>query len=137
MTSASSETKVERVADPAPGAEGVDANCAPVHVSAGRDPWGIADFDAINVNTKVVTVRMNKVIGQLQGIQKMVEKDRYCVDILIQLSSVVGALHKIEDLVMKQHMEHCVAEAMASGHEDWKEEKINEVINIVTRFRKR
>ena len=86
---------------------------------------------------KEVGVRMNKVIGQLQGIQKMVEADRYCVDILIQLSSAVGALSKIEDLVMKQHLEHRVAEAMASGREEEKEEKIEEVLDVISRFRRR
>jgi DNA-binding FrmR family transcriptional regulator len=86
---------------------------------------------------KDVTVRMNKIVGQLQGIHKMVEEDRYCVDILIQLSSVIGALSKIEDLVMRQHLEHCVAEAMGSGREEDKEEKINEVMDVISRFRKR
>jgi DNA-binding FrmR family transcriptional regulator len=86
---------------------------------------------------KEVGVRMNKVIGQLQGIQKMVENDRYCVDILIQLSSAVGALSKIEDLVMRQHLGHCVAEAMASGRDEEKEEKISEVMDVIARFRRR
>ncbi len=86
---------------------------------------------------KEVAVRMNKVVGQLQGIQKMVEEDRYCVDILIQLSSAVGALSRIEDLVMRQHLEHCVAEAMASGKEKEKEKKIDEVMEVVSRFRRR
>ncbi len=90
-----------------------------------------------HVIAKEVAVRMNKVIGQLQGIQKMVENDRYCVDILIQLSSVAGALSKIEDLVMKQHLEHCVAEAMASGDKEEKEEKINEMLEVFSRFRRR
>lgn len=86
---------------------------------------------------KEVAGRMNKVIGQLQGIQKMVENDRYCVDILIQLSSVVGGLSRIEDLVMRQHLEHCVAEAMASGVDEEKEKKIDEVMGVISRFRKR
>jgi DNA-binding FrmR family transcriptional regulator len=90
-----------------------------------------------HVIAKEVAVRMNKVIGQLQGIQKMVENDRYCVDILIQLSSVAGALSKIEDLVMKQHLEHCVAEAMASGDKEEKEKKINEMLEVFSRFRRR
>lgn len=86
---------------------------------------------------KKVSVRMNKVIGQLQGIQRMVENDRYCVDILIQLSSAVGAISKIEDLVMKQHLEHCVAGAMTSGSDEEKDEKIEEVMDVIARFRRR
>ena len=66
----------------------------------------------------------------------MVEEDRYCVDILTQTASVIAALRGVEDLVMEQHLLTCVADAMRSDDETGKQEKIAEVMDVISRFRK-
>ena len=80
--------------------------------------------------------RLRRIEGQIRGIQKMLDEDRYCVDILTQTSAVVAALHGVEDLVMENHLNTCVAEAMKSDNPDEKAEKVDEVMGVITKFRK-
>ncbi len=80
--------------------------------------------------------RLRRIEGQVRGIQRMLEEGRYCVDILTQTSAVVAALHGVEDLVMENHLNTCVAEAMKSDDPAEKAEKVEEVMNVITKFRK-
>jgi DNA-binding FrmR family transcriptional regulator len=80
--------------------------------------------------------RLKRIEGQIRGIQKMVEEDRYCIEILTQLTSVVAALKGVEEVIMEKHLETCVAEAMQFGSEREKQEKINEIMNILSKFRR-
>jgi len=80
--------------------------------------------------------RLRRIEGQVRGIQKMLEEDRYCVDILTQISAVVSALHAVEDLVMVNHLNTCVADAMKSNDPDEKSEKVDEVMSVISKFRK-
>jgi len=80
--------------------------------------------------------RLKRIEGQIRGIQKMVEEDRYCIDILTQLTSVAAALKGVEDMVMEQHLGTCVAEAMRSGSEQEKQTKIDEIMDILSKFRR-
>ena len=80
--------------------------------------------------------RLRRIEGQIRGIQKMLEEDRYCVDILTQTSAVVAALHGVEDLVMENHLNTCVAEAMRRDDPDAKADKVDEVMDVITKFRK-
>ncbi|HUX14177.1 MAG TPA: metal-sensitive transcriptional regulator [Spirochaetia bacterium] len=80
--------------------------------------------------------RLRRIEGQIRGIHKMLEDDRYCVDILTQTSAVIAALHGVEDLVMENHLNTCVAEAMRSDDPERKREKIDEVMTVITKFRK-
>ena len=84
---------------------------------------------------KAVT-RLRRIEGQIRGIQKMLEDDRYCIDILTQTSAVVAALHGVEDLVMENHLNMCVAEAMRSNDPEQKRVKVDEVMEVITKFRK-
>ena len=59
--------------------------------------------------------RLRRIEGQVQGLQRMVEADAYCVDILLQVSAVQGALEQVQKLLLGRHIESCVAEAMRSG----------------------
>ena len=61
--------------------------------------------------------RLKRVEGQIRGIQKMVEEDRYCVDILVQLSAVQSALKNTGLTITERHMKHCVTDAINSGRE--------------------
>lgn len=80
--------------------------------------------------------RLRRIEGQVRGIQKMVEQDRYCVDILTQTSAVIAALHGVEDLVMENHLNTCVADAMKSDDPNQKAEKIDEMMTVISKFRK-
>lgn len=83
-----------------------------------------------------VAARLGRIEGQIRGIRKMVEEDRYCVDVLTQTRAVVAALRGVEDLVMKTHLDTCVTDAMKSNDPSAQQEKIVEVMNVVTRFRR-
>jgi len=80
--------------------------------------------------------RLKRIEGQIRGLQKMVNNDRYCIDILAQTASVVSALKGVEDLVMENHLQTCVADAMKSNDHENKQQKIDEVMNVLSKFRK-
>lgn len=80
-------------------------------------------------------VSLNKIEGQVRGIRRMIEEKKYCVDIITQISSVVGALRSVENQVFKKHIEGCVVNALKGKSESEKKEKISEVIDLVCRLR--
>lgn len=79
-------------------------------------------------------IRLKRIEGQIRGVQKMIENRRYCVDIITQLQSISAAIAGVQKLILKKHLEHCVTEAMRSGREDDKREKIEEIITILRNF---
>jgi DNA-binding FrmR family transcriptional regulator len=79
---------------------------------------------------------LKKIEGQIRGIQKMIEHKRYCVDILTQLYSIVGAILRVEDNIFRKHIEGCVAQALKSKSTLDKQKKIDEVMKLVRRFRR-
>ncbi len=78
--------------------------------------------------------RLRRVVGQVAGIQRMVEEDRYCVDVLIQVAAVRGALDQIGKLVLAQHVETCVADAFAGGSVRERKKKLDELLDVFSRF---
>ncbi|HOE85380.1 MAG TPA: metal-sensitive transcriptional regulator [Sphaerochaeta sp.] len=85
---------------------------------------------------KKADVRLARIEGQVRGIRTMVENGRYCVDILLQLSAVISALKKVEDLVMENHLNTCVVDAFQSDDESQRSEKIREVMDVMATFRR-
>ncbi len=81
-------------------------------------------------------VPLKRIEGQIRGIQKMIEEKRYCIDILTQLSSVVGAIMRVEENILNRHLDGCVRGSFLKGSRDDKEAKINEVIEVLQKFRK-
>lgn len=81
-----------------------------------------------------VLLRLKKVAGQVAGIQRMVEDDRYCVDILHQIAAVEGALDRVGHLVLGAHVETCVAGALESGRPRERREKLDELMEVFARF---
>jgi len=79
---------------------------------------------------------LKKIEGQVRGVQRMIEGRRYCVDIITQLHSIIGALHRVENEVFKKHVDGCVVSALKGKSEIEKQKKINEVVELVSRFRK-
>ncbi len=85
---------------------------------------------------KIVDSRLARIEGQVKGLRKMVEMDRYCIDILTQTSAVVSALKSVEEIVMEHHLHSCVAHAMQQDDPQEKQVKIEEVMEVISRFRK-
>jgi len=79
-------------------------------------------------------VRLRRIEGQVGGLVRMVEEERYCVDILTQLRAVRAALKRVEDAVVRTHVEHCVAQAARSGSEAGRRTKIDELLDVLGRF---
>ncbi len=85
---------------------------------------------------KDVTTRLKKIEGQIRGIHKMVDENRYCIDILSQTRAVVAAIRKVEDLIMFQHLHSCVVDSMRSDNEADKNKKIDEIMELLSKHRK-
>lgn len=84
---------------------------------------------------KSILTRLRKMEGQIKGIERMVEEDRYCVDVLNQLSSVIAASQKVAAIIMKDHIKGCVREALT--RDEHSDEYINELVGVVEQFNKR
>ena len=83
------------------------------------------------VNRKA-QLRLNRIEGQVRGLQRMVEEEKYCVDILTQISAVRAALKSTGMLILKRHVETCVADALEAGGAD-RAAIINELINVMSK----
>jgi CsoR family transcriptional regulator, copper-sensing transcriptional repressor len=79
---------------------------------------------------------LKKIEGQVRGIQRMIQEKRYCVDIITQIHSIIGALYRVENEVFKKHIDGCVVNAFKGKSEVDKQKKIDEIIELVSRFRK-
>ncbi len=79
-------------------------------------------------------VRLRKIEGQVKGIQKMIMDDRYCIDILVQIRSIKSALMKVEENILKKHILTCVTGAVRSGSDGEVNAKVNELMDIISRF---
>ncbi|WP_027574777.1 metal-sensitive transcriptional regulator [Bradyrhizobium sp. WSM1743] len=77
--------------------------------------------------------RLGRIEGQVRGLSKMVEKDRYCIDIVTQISAVRAALRRVEEEILKDHVAHCVEHAIASGDKADQREKIAELMAVIGR----
>ncbi len=76
--------------------------------------------------------RLRRIEGQVRGVQRMVEEEAYCIDILTQISSYIAASEKVASLVLRDHMDHCVREAITDNEKA--DEKIAELAEAVERF---
>lgn len=81
-----------------------------------------------------ITTRLLRIEGQVRGVRDMLAEDRYCVDVLTQTRAVAAALRKVEDLVMRNHLNTCVSDAITSNDPRAKREKLDEVMEVISRF---
>jgi DNA-binding FrmR family transcriptional regulator len=79
--------------------------------------------------------RLGRIEGQVRGIARMIESERYCIDIMTQISAVQAALRKVEDELLKNHVSHCVEHAIQSGDTDDQRRKVSELIEVLERRR--
>ena len=80
-----------------------------------------------------VQKRLNRIEGQVRGLFRMVEEDRYCIDIVTQISAVRAALRRAEEEILRDHVGHCVEHAIASGNKHEQRKKVAEIIDVLGR----
>ena len=78
-------------------------------------------------------LRLRRVEGQVRGVQKMVEEDRYCPDVLVQMSAIHESLRAVERILMKDHLQHCATEALRSGDDKQAQRTYNELTELFYR----
>ena len=78
--------------------------------------------------------RLRRIEGQVQGIQRMVEQEQYCVDIMLQLAAVQGAVQQVQKLLLGRHIASCVSDAMRSGSTRERQKKMDELLDVFSRF---
>ena len=81
-----------------------------------------------------LTKRLHRIEGQVRGVERMIEEDRYCIDVLTQIAAVKTALEQVAAKVLEDHVTHCVAEALASGDPELAGKKSEELLAAVQRF---
>lgn len=77
--------------------------------------------------------RLSRIEGQVRGLARMVEEDRYCIDIVTQIGAVRAALKRVEHELLRDHVGHCVRDAMQVGSAKQQQEKIDELMNVIAR----
>ena len=80
--------------------------------------------------------RLHRIEGQVRGLERMVEDERYCIDILTQISAVSTALDSVALKLLDSHVQHCVADALAAGDADAARQKSEDLLAAVERFTK-
>jgi DNA-binding FrmR family transcriptional regulator len=78
--------------------------------------------------------RLHRIEGQVRGLERMLEEDRYCIDVLTQISAVTTALESVAFRILDDHVNHCVSGALASGDADEAAAKSRELLEAVHRF---
>jgi DNA-binding FrmR family transcriptional regulator len=87
-------------------------------------------------NKGAMIKRLHRIEGQVRGIERMVDEERYCIDILTQIGAVSTALESLAQKLLEDHANHCVAGALAAGNREEAETKTRELLEAVQRFTK-
>lgn len=110
----------------------------PKHVSSNSVPAACeidsAERKAVGVDTGIKESnlrRLSRIEGQIRGIQRMVQEDRYCADILMQVSSAQEALRAVARALMRNHLAHCATHAIQSGSEEERHAMYDELLDII------
>lgn len=82
---------------------------------------------------KALLVRLKKIEGQVQGLQRMIREDKYCVDLLIQIAAARGALDRVGMIIFENHTRDCLEIALEEGRQ---EEMVNELVDVLRKFMK-
>ena len=80
--------------------------------------------------------RLRRVAGQVDAVQRMIDDDEYCVDILMQISAATGALSKVGEVILEEHLKSCVRDAMENGDDKDREQKLEELIAVFRKYKK-
>ena len=87
------------------------------------------DTENKNANLK----RLGRIEGQVRGLARMLDEDRYCIDIVTQISAVRAALRRVEEEVLRDHVAHCVEHAIRSGNKTEQRKKVAELMDVFAR----
>ena len=80
-----------------------------------------------------VMKRLKRIEGQVRGLARMVEDDRYCIDVVTQIAAAKAALRRVEEEILRDHVAHCVEHAIASGNKGEQRRKVGELIEVLSR----
>lgn len=89
-----------------------------------------------NQEKEDVLRRLNRIEGQVKGIKRLVEADTYCVDVMNQVSAVHEALRSVGKMLMRNHLQHCVTDALREGDEGKAEKTYQEMMDLIYKFAK-
>jgi len=81
-------------------------------------------------------VALRRIEGQVRGVQRMIETNQYCIDILNQIYAIKGALRKVEEKILQKHFQHCVTEVVKGNSEKEKQQKLDEILRLIHQTRK-
>jgi DNA-binding FrmR family transcriptional regulator len=88
----------------------------------------------MQTNTKAACLkRLSRIEGQIRGLTGMVKDDRYCIDVVTQIAAARAALKRVEELVLKDHVAHCIEHAIASGDRSEQRRKVAELMEVLGR----
>lgn len=89
-----------------------------------------------NNDRDALVKRLKRIEGQVKGIQKMVEEERYCVDILVQISAIRSAINKVGSIILENHIKGCVANSIKDDNIELTEQTIKELMDTINKFTK-
>ena len=91
-------------------------------------------IDGMKTNSKSANLkRLSRIEGQVRGLARMVEADRYCIDIVTQIGAVRAALRRVEEEILREHVAHCVEHAISSGDKADQRRKVAELMDVMGR----
>lgn len=91
---------------------------------------------ANNNDKEALIKRLNRIEGQVKGIQKMIEDERYCVDILVQISAIRSAINKVGNIILENHIKGCVLNSIKEGDFEQSDALISELMQTINKFTK-
>ncbi len=80
--------------------------------------------------------RLSRIEGQVRGVARMIDEERYCIDVLQQVQAIKAAIGKVEDAILKAHSHTCVASAIASGNQEEQRRKFNELVDLLGKYKR-
>ena len=86
-----------------------------------------------SANKKACAARLGRIEGQVRGIARMLDEDRYCIDVITQIQAVKAALRRVEEEMLRDHVSHCVEEAIRSGDAKQQRQKVTELMQVLGR----
>jgi DNA-binding FrmR family transcriptional regulator len=115
-----------------PGARGRNRSAYPRGVLYG-EAMTPPETRGYSASKEQLLKRLNRIEGQVRGVRGMVEDDRYCIDVVTQISAVRAALRRVEEEILRDHVGHCVEHAIASGDKADQRQKIAELMAVIGR----
>ena len=89
----------------------------------------------MNIDKESTIKRLNRIEGQVRGISRMIEDERYCIDVLQQMQAIKSALARVEDAILKDHAATCVESAIASGNVGEQRTKFEELVDLIAKMK--